>query len=88
MFYGYEPTPALTFHLSNLLQYLGQQPDINSLLAVKLNIFINAYWSETEELTDAKYRDIKEGIIRDRGSSGLWFYPATVRVLLFNAPIY
>ena len=61
------------------IQTLGAQPEVDSPLRLKLYIFTNANWDNVTELTDTKFWDILESVIRDRGSSGLWFYPATVR---------
>jgi hypothetical protein len=56
------------------------QPQLNTLLELKLYIFTNAYWNDTAGLTDDNFWDIKGGVIRERGSSGLWFYPAIVGI--------
>ena len=40
--------------------------------------FLNADITNTTELSYANFQDIYSSIIKDRGSSALWFYPAAV----------
>jgi hypothetical protein len=68
--------------INNVLDTLEATPETYSLLDNKLYDFENADWDNTAELTNAKFWDIKETIIRDRGTSGLWFYPSTGATIL------
>lgn len=65
-----------------MLQTFEAMPDSESLIATKLDIFINADLTNTTELNAANYSDLLDGIIRDRGSSALWFYPACVGIFI------
>src|SRR6516162_6074086 len=66
-------------------------PRPDSLLSFQLNAFSTADWSDATELTQANLLSIKENLIRQRGSSGLWFYPAVVSItccFMVNWPSY
>jgi hypothetical protein len=67
-----------------MLQTFEATPDPESLIATKLNIFINADPTNTTELNVAGFSDLLDGIIRDRGSSALWFYPASVSFFIVH----
>ena len=43
-----------------------------------IQVFLNANITDTTELNMANFQDLYSGIIKDRGSSALWFYPAAV----------
>jgi Ran GTPase-activating protein (RanGAP) involved in mRNA processing and transport len=43
-----------------------------------MEVFLNTGITNTTELNMANFQDIYSGIIKDRGSSALWFYPAAV----------
>jgi hypothetical protein len=43
-----------------------------------MELFLNADITNTTELSLANFQDIYSSIIKDRGSSALWFYPAAV----------
>ncbi|KZP30473.1 hypothetical protein FIBSPDRAFT_1038145 [Athelia psychrophila] len=67
---------------SNLLNpdTLNALPDKSSLLFAKLYAF--TYADQIDELTYAKFLDIYSGILKDRGSSALWLYPAAGATIL------
>ena len=63
-------------------QNLGAQPEFNSLLELELYIFTMVDRDNVTEVNDAKFWHLRDSVIRARGSNGLWFYPATVSVLV------
>jgi hypothetical protein len=63
-----------------LSQTLEALPDPESLLALNLQRFASTETPDnsTSLLTDANFWELKGDIVRDRGSIGLWLYPAAV----------
>jgi hypothetical protein len=51
------------------------------LLSAKLQYFLNDP-SNTTVVNLANFEDLYSSIIKDRGSSALWFYPAAVGIYL------
>ena len=52
------------------------------MLNAKLAVFLSATLGNMTELNLANFEDLYDGIIKDRGSSALWFYPAAVSIYL------
>ncbi|KIM88201.1 hypothetical protein PILCRDRAFT_250405 [Piloderma croceum F 1598] len=67
---------------SIILEIFDAQPDQSSLLSAKMEVFLNANITDTTELNMANFQDLYSGIIKDRGSSALWFYPAAGATIL------
>ncbi|KZP30511.1 hypothetical protein FIBSPDRAFT_1038176 [Athelia psychrophila] len=59
-----------------VLETLDALPDAGSLLWAKANTFLSVNMTNSTYLTQANYNDIRTGVILDRGSSELWFFPA------------
>lgn len=63
------------------IQTFDAQPDADSLLGAKLGTFL-LNPTNTSELTFVNFVDIYSDILKNNGSSCLWFYPASVSVSL------
>jgi len=61
-----------------LSQIFDAVPDEQSLLSAKMDVFVSADPSNTTEINRATFEDIHNDILKGRGSSVLWFYPAAV----------
>jgi hypothetical protein len=48
-----------------------------------MEAFLNTDITNTTELSFANFQDLYSSIIKDRGSSALWFYPAAASHHLF-----
>lgn len=68
-------------------QIFEAQPDPESLLSAKLVFLTNIDLTNTTTaitaLTLAAFWDTLTGIVEDRGSSALWFYPSCVYFIPF-----
>jgi len=65
----------------NILSIFEAQPEDGSLLSAKLQYFLNDP-SNTTVVNLANFEDLYSSIIKDRGSSALWFYPAAGATIL------
>jgi hypothetical protein len=61
-------------------QIFNANPSEDSLLDAKLSLYLDL--TNTTDITSANFNDIYSGIIKDRASSALWFYPAAVGIHL------
>ncbi|KAF7976379.1 hypothetical protein HWV62_6951 [Athelia sp. TMB] len=63
-------------------EILDATPDQSSLLFAKLNALLATDPTNTTALNYASLQDIYSGILKDRGSSALWLYPAAGATIL------
>ncbi|KAF7983410.1 hypothetical protein HWV62_22441 [Athelia sp. TMB] len=66
----------------SILAALDLQPDVGTLLWAQANIFLDASMTNATALNEKNYSEIWSGIILDRGSSELWFFPAAGAAVL------
>lgn len=59
-------------------QIFDASPDKRSLLSGKMDAFLSADPSNTTKINRATFEDIHNDILKFRGSSVLWLYPAAV----------
>jgi len=66
----------------SILYTFKTPPDDGSLLQAKFEVFLDANPGNTTALNMANFQDIRSSLIKDKGSSALWFYPAAGSTIL------
>ena len=73
-----------------IAQVFDALPDQDSLIAAKLGNFLSSDLTNTTvtaAINRPVFEDIYDGILKDRGSSALWLYPAAVSSFLLFIPM-